>query len=363
MATILVVDDDEFNRKTAKNLLADEYRLVFAESGSQALRYLQKHTPDLILLDIMMPGMSGFEVMEQLRFLERWASIPVIFLTGVQSVEMEIKCFEMGAADFMMKPFVPAIIRGRIRKTLELQEYRKSLEKAVSRQAERIAVQNQKIVDIQHEVIWGMANLIESRDGTTGGHIKRTRTFVKLIAGELRRRRMFPDILTEEYYELVCEAAPMHDIGKIAVPDYILKGTERLTDEEFEEMKGHAAAGGRIIRETMGRVEDSDYVSIASDMATYHHERWDGTGYPKGLKETQIPLCARIMAVADVFDALAFNRTYREAMGIDEVYQLIEEASGVHFDPDIVDAFVAVRPEVERLFEEGAFLEIRNPFE
>lgn len=240
-------------------------------------------------------------------------------------------------------------------RTMGVDDQKKNLELALKEQAEKIADQNRKIMAIQHEVIWGMANLIESRDGTTGGHVKRTRTFVKMIGEELRKEGTYKEILTESYFKHLCEAAPMHDIGKIAVPDYILKGTGKLTEEEFAEMKNHAPAGGKIIRETMGKIEDSDFITVACDMATYHHEKWDGTGYPEGRKGEEIPLCARIMAVADVFDALAFTRSYKKAMSIAQTYAIIQEESGTHFDPAVVNAFVRIRPQIEALFQGGEF--------
>lgn len=215
------------------------------------------------------------------------------------------------------------------------------------------AEQNDRILNLQHEVIWGMANLIESRDGTTGGHVKRTWTFVRLIGQELLHEGKYPDILTESYFQNMCEAAPLHDIGKIAIPDYILKGTQKLTKEEFEEMKNHAAIGGKIIQDTMGKIEDEAYLKIATDVACYHHEKWDGTGYPKGLKGEEIPLCARIMAVADVLDALAFRRSYKEAMDIKDAIQIIIEESGTHFDPTVVDAMLAIREEIEKSVTES----------
>lgn len=346
MKTILVVDDDKMNLTTAKTLLSDKYKVITVSSGKMALTYLDRNIPDLILLDIKMPEMSGVEVMQEIQENPEWKSVPIIFLTADRDKETEVLCFTMGAADFIGKPFIPAVMLSRVQRTLELEEYRKDLEGAVARQAQEIVKQNDKILNIQHEVIWGMANLIESRDGTTGGHVKRTRTFVELIGRELLRQGTYPEF-TDNYFKNLCEAAPMHDIGKIAVPDYILKGTQKLSDEEFEEMKGHAAMGGKIIHDTMGKVEDGTYLRIAMDVACYHHEKWDGSGYPEGLRGKDIPLGARIMAVADVLDALAFRRSYKEAFDLEQTFQEIIDSSGTHFDPIIVDALLAVRPKVE----------------
>ena len=355
MKTILVVDDDKMNLMAAKRLLSKQYRIVTVNSGVMALTYLQKNVPELILLDIKMPEMSGFEVMDKIREREEWNNIPVIFLTADRDSDTEIQCFEMGATDYIVKPFVPAIMLSRVQRTIELECYKKDLEGAVAEQADEIVKKNMKILKIQQEVIVSMANVIESRDGSTGEHVKRTAIFVKLIAENLMKNHMFADVLNEEYFEYLCNAAPMHDIGKITVPDYILKSTGNLTEEEFETMKNHSVEGGKIIRETLGKIEDSKYIEIAADMATYHHERWDGSGYPEGKCGEDIPLCARIMAVADVFDALAFKRYYKEALPLDATFDIIEESSGTHFDPVVADALCNVREKIEDMFERNEF--------
>lgn len=355
MKTILVVDDDKMNLMAAKRLLAKKYRVVTVNSGEMALTYLQRNIPELILLDIKMPEMSGFEVMDKLKENDEWKDIPVIFLTADRDCETEIQCFEVGATDYIVKPFVPAIMLSRIQRTIELECYKKDLEGAVAEQADEIVKKNMKIVKIQREVIVSMANVIESRDGSTGEHVKRTAIFVKLIAENLMKNHMFEETLNEEYFEYLCNAAPMHDIGKITVPDYILKSTGNLTDEEFETMKNHSVEGGKIIRNTLGKIEDSKYIEIAADMATYHHEKWDGSGYPEGRSGEDIPLCARIMAVADVFDALAFKRYYKEALSLDATFDIIEKSSGTHFDPVIADALYNVRDRIEKMFELNQF--------
>lgn len=355
MKTILVVDDDKMNLMTAKRLLAKLYRVITVNSGEMALTYLGRNIPDLILLDIKMPEMSGFDVMNKLRDNEEWKYIPVIFLTADRDSETELQCFEMGAKDYIVKPFVPAVMMSRIQRTIELESYKKDLEGAIAEQADEILKKNMKIVKMQREVIVSMANLIESRDGSTGEHVKRTAIFVRLIAQDLMKHHMFEEILDEEYFEDLCKAAPMHDIGKITVPDYILKSTSNLSDEEFEKMKSHSVEGGKIIRNTLGKIEDPKYIEIAADTATYHHEKWDGSGYPEGRSGEDIPLCARIMAVADVFDALAFRRYYKEALSLDATFDIIEESSGTHFDPVVTDALCNVRKEIENMFERNEF--------
>ncbi len=338
--TILVVDDDRSNLFMAEKLLKEEYHVISVISGAQALRFLEKKKPELILLDINMPEMSGFDVIKKIKEEEEWRKIPVIFLTADTDSTTEVNCLKLGAVDFIAKPFEPEIMRTRISRSIELEEYRQDLEGAVRRQTQKIEL-------MQHEVIISMANLIESRDGSNGEHVKRTSYYVEQIVNKLFSDDKYTAIIHPEYVHNLVKAAPMHDIGKITVPDNILQKPGRLTAEEFEIMKLHAANGGKIIRETMGKIEEKDYIDIAYNVATYHHEKWDGSGYPEGLKGENIPLEARIMAVADVFDALISKRCYKDAMSLDEAFKIMVESRGTHFDPAVVDAFLDIRTVIE----------------
>ena len=204
-----------------------------------------------------------------------------------------------------------------------------------------------------NEMVMGFATLVENKDGSTGGHIKRTSLYVKLLAEELKRRGLYEDTLTNAYMENLCKAAPMHDIGKIAVPDSILQKPGRLTEEEFETMKQHSVRGGEIIRETFGNLEDKAYTQMAYEVARHHHEKWNGKGYPDGLKRKEIPLAARIMAIADVFDAVSEKRCYRDAMPLDKCFDIILEGSGQDFEPILVEVFLDIREEVEKIHNEA----------
>ena len=342
---ILVVDDDKANLALAQKILLPQYRIAASNSGEAALKYLEHNRPDLILLDINMPDMDGFEVMEKIREKEETASIPVIFLTADNLAETEIKCFQMGAMDFVAKPFVPDILLSRVAKTIELDQYRHNLEKMVKEQADRLLENTRRISMIQDSVIVGMANLIESRDGSTGKHVKNTQMYVRMIADELYRRNLFAEELTPEYIEDLCKAAPLHDVGKIKVPDAILQKPGKLTPEEFDAMKLHTTYSRKIIQTIIGDVEDEHYVRIVEDIALYHHERWDGTGYPTGLAGDSIPLAARIMAVADVFDALYEERCYKPPIRpIERIMQIMSEGRGTQFDPVIIDVFMEMLP-------------------
>lgn len=337
---ILVVDDDRTNLIMAERLLGNEYTIVSVTSGEQAIKFLSKRKPDLILLDINMPEMDGFEVMRNIKGNENWEKIPVIFLTADRDTETEVECLQMGAVDFVGKPFEPEIVRNRIRRTLEIEEYRKDLEGVVRRQTA-------KIEKIQREIIISLANMIESRDGSTGQHVKRTSRYVEMIIEQLNARGMFAEEIDSAFIYNLVKAAPMHDIGKIKIRDDILQKPGKLDDKEFEEMKQHSSEGGKIIRMIMEKIEEKDYIEVAYNVATFHHEKWNGKGYPDGLAGEQIPLEARIMAVADVFDALVSKRCYKDAMPLDKAFDIIEESKGEHFDPQIAQVFLELRPQIE----------------
>lgn len=223
--------------------------------------------------------------------------------------------------------------------------YRKLI---VDQQEEELKNHQQRVMELQYNTIVGMANLIEGRDEDTGEHVKRTSWFVEQIARKLAEEGIYHEIIDEDFLENLWKAAPLHDIGKIKVPDAILQKPGKLTSEEFEIMKSHAKEGGEIVYETMKGIEEKDYIEMAHDVAKYHHEKWDGSGYPEGLSGEEIPLCARIMAVADVFDALTSKRCYKPAMSVEDAYRIIQESSGSHFDPNIAEAFILIRPKVEQ---------------
>ena len=337
---ILVVDDDRTNLIMAERLLSDEFHVIPVTSGELALEFLAKAEPDLILLDINMPGMDGFEVLHNIKTNRAWEKIPVIFLTADCDTETEAECLELGAVDFIGKPFEPAIMKNRIRRTLEIEERSKDLEGEVRKQTA-------KVEKIQREIIISLANMIESRDGSTGQHVKRTSQYVEMIINELSRRGLYESLIDDAFIYNLTKAAPMHDIGKIKIPDQVLQKPGKLTMDEFEVMKQHSLEGGKIIRKIMEEIEEQDYIEVAYNVATSHHEKWNGEGYPEGLTGEAIPLEARIMAVADVFDALISKRCYKDAISLDEAFGIIEESKGEHFDPQIAQVFLDLRPQIE----------------
>lgn len=342
MKRILIADGNRVNLTIAKQTLSSVYMTDWTMSGTETLKYIKKIIPDVILIDLNLPDMNGIKLMEKIHENPNTEKIPVVILSSDHSMETEIECIEKGAADFIIKPYVKKIILSRIARLLELENYRKNLESIIKNKTRQIE-------HMQNKIILSFADIIENRDDSTGKHVKRTSAFVKAIVKAMKARNYYSDILDRQYIESICQSAPLHDIGKIAISDTILCKPGRLTAEEFEIMKSHTTEGGRILSETLTGIEGENYLILAKDMAMYHHEKWNGTGYPMGLAGQDIPLCARIMAVADVFDALISRRCYKEPMPIDKAFSIIKESSGIHFEPCIVDTFLSIRHEIEEI--------------
>lgn len=342
MKHILIVDDDMVSLTTAQIALSDLYKVIPVTSGTQALEFLEENTCDLVLLDINMPGMNGFEVMEKIKESGKWTNIPIIFLTADNDPKTESRCLKAGALDFIIKPFVISVMRSRIARILELYDLKNNLE-------ERLEKRTQHITYIQETIVLGIASMVESRDNSTGGHIKRTSKVVRIFSDKFSGR---DSSLTKNFLNKVVRAAPMHDLGKIAVHDRILRKQGKFTEEEYAEMKKHAAEGAKIVDEILRGVEEESFVEIAVNVAYYHHEKWDGTGYPVGLSGEDIPIEARIMALADVFDALVSKRYYKDAFTYDRAFQIMEESLGSHFDPELGKLFISCRPELEQLYSD-----------
>jgi putative two-component system response regulator len=329
MKQILVVDDNISILKQISAQLGGDYEVSLAKSGPLALQICMREKPDLILLDIEMPGMDGFEVISRLKqnpYLDR---IPVIFLTASHDSAVEVRALESGARDFITKPAERSILLHRIELHLRFSSYQTQTE--------------QTVTDLSDSIAASFAELIECRDENTGGHVVRTSKYFDILGRELVRRGAFEGQLMPPELRLMVRAAPLHDIGKIAISDRILLKPGRLDDEEFTVMKRHAAIGGEILERMYRRTPAQQYLRYAGMIAVSHHERYDGKGYPQGLGGEDIPLCGRIMAVADVYDALTDNRVYRKGMSHAEACLIIEGGKGTQFDPQVADAFAAVR--------------------
>jgi putative two-component system response regulator len=370
--TILVVDDTPENLVLMSSLLKDSYQVRAANHGERALKIaFSDQPPDLILLDIMMPDIDGYEVCRQLKAQPSTRDIPIIFLTARSDMEDEQKGLTLGAVDYITKPINPPIVLARVAAQLSLKaktdflrerneflleknDYLKEknsflhdknafLEHEVARRTEEVTA-------IQDVTILAMASLAETRDSETGNHIRRTQNYVKALAEGLRNHPRFATFLTDHNIQMLFKSAPLHDIGKVGIPDRILLKPGRFTPEEFEIMKTHTTLG----RDAIAHAEASlgtrvEFLTMAKDIALFHQEKWDGSGYPAGLQGDAIPVAARLMAVADVYDALISRRVYKEGMPHEQAVQIIQEGRGKHFDPDMVDCFLTLQGDFQAI--------------
>ena len=342
--TILVIDDTPENLSLMQFLLRDLYLLKGANNGERGLEIAQADpAPDLILLDVMMPGMDGHEVCLRLKQNPKTADIPVIFLTARGELEDEEMGFALGAVDYITKPISPSICLARLRTHLALKSTADFLRDQNAFLENEVAKRTREVNAIQDVTILAMASLAETRDADTGNHIRRTQHYVRALAWKLSAHPRFRDYLSLDTISMLFKSAPLHDIGKVGIPDYILLKKERLTAEEFEVMKTHTTLGRDAIASAEAALGlDVDFLTLAKQIAYSHQEKWDGSGYPEGLAGDAIPIPARLMAVADVYDALISRRVYKEDMPHAKAVEIIRKASGRHFDPDVVDAFMQI---------------------
>ena len=340
--TVLVVDDTPGNLSLMSDLLRPDYKVKLAPTGERALQIVAAEKPDLILLDIMMPDMDGYEVLRRLQFNPETEDIPVIFLTAMSATDDETVGLELGAVDYITKPVNPAITMARVRNHLQLKRARDLLAHHNHFLEQEVANRTRALAELQDATIRAMASLAETRDNETGNHIRRTQHYVEALARKLQDHPRFRDELTEDAIQVIFKSAPLHDIGKVGIPDRILLKPGKLTPEEFEIMKTHTTLG----RDAIQHAEDQlginvDFLHLAKEIAYGHQEKWDGSGYPQGVATDDIPISARLMAVADVYDALISRRVYKPGMPHAQAVEIIREGRGAHFDPDICDAFLA----------------------
>jgi putative two-component system response regulator len=317
---ILIVDDEPTNLKVLKNILQGLYRLSFAKNGEDALILVKKDRPNLILMDVMMPGMTGFEVCERLKADPETADIPLIFVTALQNEIDEEKGFTVGGVDYISKPITPAIVKARIKTHLSL-------------------VKADKLKKTHVELIQRLGRAAEYKDNETGMHVLRMSRYSQVLAKAAG--------LSDDEADDLLQAAPMHDIGKIGIPDDILLKPSKLTPDEFAHMQHHTHIGAEILGDS-----EAGLIQLAHTVAMTHHEKWDGSGYPNGLKGEDIPLAGRIVAIADVFDALTSKRPYKEAWSVEKTLNVIKKDSGTHFDPNLVELLEANLDEILRIKEE-----------
>jgi putative two-component system response regulator len=342
----MIVDDDITNLKFAKNILSDIYDVFTVPSAKKMFELLDTRQPSLIILDINMPDTDGIEALKLLKRNASTSDIPVIFVTARNDPESEAAGLSLGAVDYITKPFEPHALLKRVEIHLTMESQRRTLERQktelqnFNENLKRMVREEvSKVVELQNTILNTLADLVESRDDTTGGHVLRTQKWIGILADSLRNAGVYADEISAWNMRLLVQSSQLHDAGKISISDSILLKPGKLTFEEFEEIKRHTVFGVRIIDKICRGTSESSFLEYARIFAGTHHEKWDGSGYPKGLREHDIPLQGRLMAVADVYDALISERPYKKAFSHEEAVRIILDGSGTHFDPAIVDCF------------------------
>jgi len=358
---LLVVDDNEMNRDLLSRRLQNYgYETDIAENGVQALERLADSEFDLVLLDVMMPDMNGYQVLEAMQADKGLNDIPVVMVSALDEVESAVRCIELGAEDYLHKPINAVLLKTKVAAILE-KKYLRKREKEMHLEIEnhnryleqRVQEQVRDISIAQMSAIFALSKLSESRDNETGAHLERVREFCKLLCRKLRDTPKYESIIDDQYIEYTGAASPLHDIGKVGIPDQILLKQGKLTDEEWLIMKTHPVIGAETLRAVDRNHPGNEFIRIGIAIAEGHHEKWDGSGYPYGLKGEQIPLEARIMALSDVYDALTSKRCYKEAFSHEKSREIILSSNNTHFDPDVINAFLAA---------ESEFMEIRAAY-
>ena len=337
---IILVDDNPTNLKAGKNVLSEKYTVATAPSAEKMFALLENNKPAMILLDIEMPQVNGYEAIKILKSKPETKDIPVIFLTGRTESDDEITGLSLGAIDYITKPFQPALLLKRIEVHLLVEAQKKELQYFNENLQKMVEDKTESVIELQNALLKTMAELVECRDDITGGHIERTQRGIKILLEEIEKSGIYAEEAEGWDLDLLLQSSQLHDVGKISINDVILKKPEKLNEQEFDEMKKHASFGEKIIEKIETLATESDFLKYAKIFAASHHEKWDGTGYPRGLKGDAIPLLGRIMAIADVYDALTSMRPYKDAFSHEEAVRIITESSGTQFDPKLVELFI-----------------------
>ncbi|MCL2705626.1 MAG: response regulator [Spirochaetaceae bacterium] len=346
---IFLVDDSPIYLNTGKTVLEEKYTVVTIPSGEKLLLTLQKAKPDLILLDVEMPEMSGYDVIKKLKSNPKTAGIPIIFLTAKTDPENELMGLSLGAVDYITKPFSPALLLKRIELHLLLQSQKNELRAFNENLTDMVRKRTNEISRLQSAIILWTAEMVEFRDEETGQHVERVQQYLEILLEAMKKTDLYTAEFTTWDIEAFLSSAPLHDVGKIRIKDDILLKPEQLTDEEFTDMKLHTVYGKMLLESLQDKVPNQTFLDYAKTLAYSHHEKWNGTGYPEGLKGFKIPLQARMMALADVYDALVSERPYKKPFSHEEAMQIIAESRDAQFDPDLVDLFLSVSHKIKEI--------------
>jgi len=348
---LFLVDDDATNLAVAYGILEDYYDLLTFNSGDRLMKTIEKTVPDLILLDVEMPEMNGYEVIKIIKNNAKTAHTPVIFLTAKSDSKSELEGLSLGAIDYIVKPFSPPLLLKRIEVHLLVESQKQELLYFNANLQQMVETKTKTVVELQNAVLKTMAELVEFRDDVTGGHIERTQKYLRILLEASQEQEVYKEETASWDLELVWQSAQLHDVGKIAIRDDILKKPGKLTPEEFEEVKAHPVFGEKVIAKIGENTTDKTFLEYARIFALTHHEKWNGTGYPSGLKGKEIPLQGRMLAIVDVYDALVSERPYKKAFTHEEAVKIITEDSGKHFDPILVDVFLSVADKFKKCTE------------
>lgn len=350
---IFLVDDNPLYLNSGKTVLQDKYTVVTIPSSEKLLPMLKKVKPDLILLDVEMPGMSGYETIKEIKASDETSGIPVIFLTGKNEPENELLGLSLGAVDYITKPFSPPLLLKRIELHLLLQAQKNELRKFNENLIEMVDERTNDITQLQNAIIMWAAEMVEFRDEETGQHVERVQKYLKILIDEMEKIGLYSVDIASWDLDAFFKSTLLHDVGKIKIRDDILLKKSRLTEDEFAIMKHHALYGKMLLESLQAKVPNETFLDYAKTLSYCHHERWDGTGYPDRLKGEDIPLQARMMALADVYDALVSERPYKKAFSHEEAMRIISEGRGTQFDPDLADLFVNLSDSIKRVSEAG----------
>ena len=340
--TIFLVDDDLTNLTIGDDALSELYNVFTFSSGVLLIKMLERHIPDLILLDVEMPEMNGYETIKRLKEKPETYQIPVIFLTAKSDGESELEGLSLGAIDYIIKPFSPPLLLKRIEVHLLVESQKRELINFNNNLLDMVESKTKTVVDLQNAVLKTMAELVECREDITGGHIERTQNYLSVLLNALLECGLHKEETSTWNMNLVMQSTPLHDVGKVVIKDNILLKPGKLTAEEFEQIKKHTTFGEEVIERIKKSTAEQSFLDYAKILAGSHHEKWDGSGYPRGLAGEEIPLLGRAMAIADVYDALVSDRPYKKAFPHEEAVRIITDSKGTHFDPIFVDLFLSV---------------------
>jgi putative two-component system response regulator len=356
IASVLIVDDSLANIDLLVGALPGNYRFRFSLNGEQALEMLSgtdENLPDIVLLDVMMPGMDGFEVCIRLKQDARLRDIPVVFLSSNSDIDFKVRAFASGAVDYITKPFNVSEVRARVGTHLRIRVMQQELERHGRHLEHLVRQRTTRVVETQMEIVFALVRLVNTRDVTTGHHLENIQESCACIATHLRETRRYADVIDDDFVEQIALASALHDIGKVAIPDRILLKPGPLTPDEMEIMRTHTAIGAHTLQEVMEKYPGNGFIELGAEIALSHHERWDGTGYPRGLAGDLIPLAAQIMGIVDDYDALISRRPYKEAFERNDALGVIISGSGSHYNPVIVEAFILCEPAIYRAHLKG----------